>query len=193
MDGGGGAYVRSISASGAKPIKGIGSKSAGDIRAICGTELVTQETRGVVATIMYTFRNISSDQKNALSTAISASANFTAGSANVNTAYKQALEQASQNSELSIKVIVRGGPGKEALASIIGADSDLSQIRAALQTYIANSTEKNAAAFQYETSNTSQFYPKVGNPELTSGRDAALVSMYSTYEDLLPLLIESRV
>jgi hypothetical protein len=167
-----------------KPIDAIAKMTAGDIRSVCGTELVTQETRGVVATIMYTFRNLSTDQKNTLATAISASASFFSGGGSANAAYQQALEQASQSSELSITVTVRGGPGKDFLASSIGADSDLTKIRAALQSYIAASTEANAAAFQYGTSSTSQFYPNVGNPELTSARDDALVSMYSTYKDL---------
>jgi hypothetical protein len=169
---------------GPMPIEKIAAMSADDIRTVCGTELVTQETRGVIATITYTFKNLSTDQKHALSTAISASAKFTSGGGSANTAYKEALEEASRHSELSIEVEVRGGPGKEALEKIITADSDLAQIRKALATYISNATASNARSFQYETSSTSQFYPKVGIPQLSSGRDAALASMYSSYKDL---------
>jgi hypothetical protein len=171
-----------------RPIDKIASLSSGDIQAICGTELVTQETRGVIATIAYTFKNLSSQQKSALSAAVSASASFLAGGGSGSVSYQQALEQASQSSELSIDIEVRGGPGRDVLAKIIGADSDLSQIRAALQTYIQSSSEANASAFEYETSSISQYYPKVANPVLSSGRADALTSLYSSYLDLSNLV-----
>jgi hypothetical protein len=171
-----------------KPIHDIEVLSVDDIRTVCGTELVTQDTRGVVATIVYTFRNLSVEQKRSLSTAISASAKFVSGGGTANATYKEAVEEASQSSELEIAIEVRGGPGKKALEDIITADSDLPQIRAALRNYVHDSNENNAKAFQYETSSTAQYYPKVGQPALSSGRDAALAQLYSSYKDLSEVL-----
>jgi hypothetical protein len=168
----------------AKPIPAIGEMSAADITSTCGTQIVTQETRGVIATIVFTFNNISTAAKQALQASISGNGNFGEGDAHAKSDYKNSVEAASRSSELRITVEVRGGPGKEALESIAKADSDLEKIRAALATYIAQTTETNIRAFSYETSSTRQFYPKVGIPQLNSGRDEALVGMYSTYSDL---------
>ena len=158
--------------------------SAGDIRAVCGTELVTQETRGVIATITYTFHNLSADQKTKLSDAISASASYFGGKTNVKAGYDETVEETRKHSSLSVQVTVRGGKGTNAIATVIGADSDLTQIRTALQSYITTATEENAAPFQYQTSSISQYYPKVGVPVLSSGRDDALTALYATYLDI---------
>jgi hypothetical protein len=167
-----------------QPIPEVSHLRTADIRTRCGTELVTQETRAVLGTIIYTFRNLSTTQKNDLSVAISASASWFSGGGSATADYKQAMEKASRESQLSMDVAVRGGPGRDALASIVKADSDLPQIRAALQTYITDSNEGNAAAIQYETSNISQFYPRAGTPNLASGQEVAIASLYSTYKDL---------
>jgi hypothetical protein len=166
------------------PIADIAAKSVGEITAICGTELVTQETRGVVATIVFTFSNLTTSQRDALKRSIAAHAKFTGGGVDAKGDYSEAVEKASKSSQLRITVETRGGPGRNALSSIVRADSDLAQIRAALATYIDGTTEQNIRAFSYETSSTRQFYPQVGIPQLNSGRDDALVSLYSTYTNL---------
>jgi hypothetical protein len=155
-----------------------------DIKSTCGTYVVTQETRGVSASIVFSFSNLSATQKSNLQTAINASASFFGAGGSVDASYQKAFEEANKSSRLLIDVVVQGGPGKEALAGVVGAGSDLAKIREALKTYITNSTEQNARPLQFSTASLTQFYPALTPSVLAAGRDDALSQMFSVYEDL---------
>jgi hypothetical protein len=166
------------------PIPSITSLSVADIQTVCGTQIVTQETRGVQASVIYHLDNLNTTQKQAIQTALSFSAGGFGGSVSGQAALDKAMSTAQQTSQLTVQVITQGGPGRSAISTIVSADSDLSQIRTALAAYISNSSEANSAPLAFETSSISQFYPQVGTPQVVTARNDAIVVLYNEYLDL---------
>jgi hypothetical protein len=135
----------------------LAAMSVSELRNTCGTDIVLQETKGVLAAILYSFDTVTSEEKRALEAAISASAGIFGGGGAMNADYKAAVEQASRHSALHVAIHAQGGPGKVLLAAATNSNSDLSSVKNALTEYINRSNAENAKPLRYVIGPVSQF------------------------------------
>lgn len=169
------------------PTQALENEKPERISGVFGSEIVTQETRGAIASVVYEASNLTTEQKQALSAAIAASYKSGAAGGSAKSNYEKLLSDVQKTSEIKTQIHVQGGPGHEYLAPFINASSDIAAIRQALTTYIKKTDAKNAKPLSYSTSPISQFRNIVirDAPNLSQDR---LWELYESYANLTTII-----
>ena len=163
-----------------------GAANAAEAKARCGPEIVTQESRGAIAAVVYEVHNLTNSEKQALSAALNANYSGPTAGASFDAAYNQVAQKVQSRTSIKTYVHVQGGPGAQVLSKFVSA-ADLAAVRAALTEYGRATTPANAAPLTYQTSPLSQFSSLSfqAPPNLAQDR---LWEIYSQYENLTNLI-----
>lgn len=163
-----------------------GAANPAEAKARCGSEIVTQESRGALAAVVYEAHNLSNAEKQELSAALNAKYSGPTAGAEFDSAYTKAAKKVQSKTRINTYVHVQGGAGSAALTRFVDA-TDLAAVRAALTAYGNAITTANAAPLTYQTSPLSQFVelPLQAPPNLAQDR---LWEIYSQYENLTGLI-----
>lgn len=158
-----------------------------DVVRICGPEIVTQETRGVVVSIIFEATDVSSSEREEVTAAISASFSGVGTSASADANYQRAIQKLQQTTNLNVKVYAQGGPGRELLAKVVADPSNLPMIRQSVSEYLAKVTAANAKPLTYQTSPITQFKPVHYDtaPDLAQDR---LIEIYDQYDNVTDII-----
>jgi len=163
-----------------------GAANAASAKARCGPEIVTQESRGAIAAVIYEVHNLTNSEKQELSAALNANYSGPTAGASFDSAYNKIAQKVESRTSIKTYVHVQGGPGAQVLAKFVSA-ADLTAVRAALTEYGRETTPANAAPLTYQTSPLSQFSDLSfqAPPNLAQDR---LWEIYSQYENLTDLI-----
>lgn len=155
-------------------------------KARCGAEIVTQESRGAVAAVVFEVHNLTAAEKQELSAALGAKYSGPSAGASFDSSYNRIAQNIQSRTAIKTYVHVQGGPGSEALAKFISA-TDMTAVRSALTEYGKAITSINSAPLTYQTSPLSQFSDLSFKAPPNLGQDR-LWEIYSQYENLTFLI-----
>ncbi|NKE71319.1 hypothetical protein [Candidatus Manganitrophus noduliformans] len=157
-----------------------------EAKARCGPEVVSQESRGAIAAVVYEVHNLTNSEKRELSAALNAKYSGPNAGASFDSAYNNVAQKIQSRVSIKTYVHVQGGPGSQVLAKFVSA-TDLAAVKAALTEYGRATTPANAAPLTYQTSPLSQFsnLSFQAPPNLAQDR---LWEIYSQYENLTGLI-----
>jgi hypothetical protein len=162
------------------------TERAGELIAACGTETVTQETRGALAAVYYHVDYLDTATKSQLEQAITAAASSPTAGGSASTSYRQAIQTASQRGILNFVVFTQGGPGQNLLSDALLDVTDIDAIRKALTKYIRDVSSSNAKALLWQTSSNSAFGLPTQSAVFTH-RDQVLERFNDVYREIAAL------
>ncbi|HAG91027.1 MAG TPA: hypothetical protein DCL41_04105 [Bdellovibrionales bacterium] len=157
----------------------------------CGTEIVTEMRKGVMAYALFTIKNVNQSQRREIEAKLSASAGGSFWSASMDMNYKSVLRTALQASDISVSVRALGGTGIVDLNQIIGGSNDeqinLDKIPTILSQYVEKFRVSNAVPTQYTTTDIQAFRSDVSITTATFDQ-LTIGELFSTYEDFSSII-----
>jgi len=154
----------------------------------CGSEIVTQERRGVMLYAFISVHNLSQSERHEMESTIGGGFNNTAFSAAASAKYRSILQFSYAVGTVSIRIQAQGGEGLSKLADIIGGGennfANYGRLPDIVNDYVKSFNPSNAVPLQYFTTSLNAF--KTGLPARFGDFQSALVGqLYEKYLDSL--------
>lgn len=149
----------------------------------CGKQIAMVEHRVAMAALVFSVSNLSTDDKESLSTSLSVSGGIPAFSGGVSGSYKDYISQVARTQHVSLSVHTIGGPGPSALAALLAPDDSLEKIRTTLAAYVAGIRAENAAPVSYSMSPISALGVPASVQVSFATRETALTELLAAYGD----------
>jgi hypothetical protein len=135
--------------------------NAEELYRTCGSEIVTQERRGVMTYAVLTIKNLNEKKRYEFSQKLSVSAKGTLWDAKMEQNYQKVLRSAMSSTDFSVRIYAIGGKGVIDLTNLLGDEDDsfikYQHIPKVMKDYIANQSVVHSVPTQYGTSDLSSF------------------------------------
>ncbi len=155
----------------------------------CGSEIVTEVRKGVMAYALFTVNNLTESQKSKLNTKFSASFGNGIWNASTQADYKSFMSTIAAVSNVSIMVNAIGGQGVTSLASLLddagNADffSKYNRAPIVLANYIKGMNQSRAVPIQFVTMHIKSFVPTLGN-QFADFKTRQVAELFNWYQDI---------
>ena len=123
------------------------------MRTVCGSEIVTEDTRGMLVYALMTLKNLSAEKKEFLQNKWNIKVGNLLGSSSLRFEYKNFLQIATAVSSLKIRMFALGGGGMKDISHLINDKIGFaySHIPLALKDYISSATAKNSVPWKFHS------------------------------------------
>jgi len=162
--------------------------SSDQLYARCGSEIVTQERRGVMLYAFVSVHNLSQSERHEMEATLDGGFNNAVYSVEASAKYRSILQFSYAIGTVSIRVHAQGGDGLSRLADIIGGGennfANYGKLPDLVNAYVKSFNPANAVPLQYFTTSLNAF--KAGLPTRYGDFHSAQVGqLYEKYLDTL--------
>lgn len=162
--------------------------STSELYQSCGSEVVTEERRGVMVYALFTVKNVSSSHRREIEANLKASASGIFWNAKMESSYKSILATAMARSQVLLTVNAIGGTGVQDLSELVRNSSEnpyeqFAKVPEILANYISKLTTANAVPIQYVTTHLSALRPGL-EKRFTDFKTMQVGRLYMMFADL---------
>lgn len=136
----------------------------------CGTQLVTQTSRGINAAVVFTIKNMTERNRSSLTASFNASFGGGLWGVDAGADFEKQVRSLIETGQITLDIRTIGGPGAAELASIIKDldKANIGKVRDALSRYVAKQGPEGSVPIEFQSGSLSAFVPALGDPDRTA-------------------------